>query len=179
MLISRVQASSPRHSTRLVISGHGVIGYELLFNGPQTWQLSTLWRQPSRKHSCHGEMLLLSDVPIVSIKQQREVGNYVSQAAEDNSCTAITLICSCLWGEGLSRRVTKQREPALDVYQRVKMAAANSWLCCECEWVVSVHLAFLHALPPLDDDKPGRWVGNSFPAPAYSSKILHLKDEGD
>lgn len=104
LLISRVQASSPRHSTRLVISGHRVIGYELLFNGPQTWQLSTLWRQPSRKHSCHGEMLLLSDVPIVSIKQQREVGNYVSQAAEDNSCTAITLICSCLWGEGVSRR---------------------------------------------------------------------------
>lgn len=51
-----------------------------------------------------GKTVHLSDVHIVSIKQQREVGNYVRQAAEDNSCTAITLICSCLWGEGVSRR---------------------------------------------------------------------------
>lgn len=31
-----------------------------------------------------------------------EGGNYVGQTVEDNSCTAITLICSCLWGEGVS-----------------------------------------------------------------------------
>lgn len=79
----------------------------------------------------------------------------------------------------MSRGGAEQRQPALDVYQRVKVAAANSWRSCECEWVSSRLLAFLHALLPLDDDKPGRWVGNSFPAPAYSSKILHLKDEGD
>lgn len=124
-------------------------------------------------------MLHLSDVHVVSIKQQREVGNYVRQAAEDNSCTAITLICSALWGEGVSRRGNQAQAAALDVYQRVKMAAASSWLSCQREWLVSVHLAILHAPLPLDDDKPGRWVGNSFPAPAYSSKILHLKDEGD
>lgn len=44
---------------------------------------------------------------------------------------------------------------------------------------LTTHLEFLQALLPLADDKPGRWVGNSFPAPAYSSKILYLKDEGD
>lgn len=68
------------------------------------WKLPTLRRQRSRKHSCHGEMVHLSDVRIVSIKQRRGVGNYVSQAAEDNSCTAITLICSGLWGDGVSSR---------------------------------------------------------------------------
>lgn len=47
---------------------------------------------------------------------------------------------------------------------------------CVC---LTTRLEFLQALLPLADDKPGRWVGNSFPAPAYSSKILYLKDEGD
>lgn len=104
LLSSRVQASSPCRCRHPAISGHSVIGYELLFSRPQTWKLPTLWRLRSGKHSCHGETLHLSDVHVVTIKQQREVGNYVSQAAEDNSCTAITLICSGLWGEGVSRR---------------------------------------------------------------------------
>lgn len=67
-------------------------------------------------------MLLLSDVRIVSIRQRREGGNYVA-------CTAITLICSCLWGEGVSGG------GRIDVYQRVEVAAASSPRSCACEWV--------------------------------------------
>lgn len=76
----------------------------------------------------------------------------------------------------MSSGATKQRQAALDGYQRVKMAAASS---CGCERLVSTLLASLHALLPLDDDRPEGWVGNSLPAPAYSSRILHLKDGGD
>ena len=79
----------------------------------------------------------MSDVHTVSIKQQRGGDNYVSYPAEDTgcSCTPITLICSCLRGEGVSRRgeAKEQREVTLDAYQRVKMAGANFWLSCKCE----------------------------------------------
>lgn len=78
----------------------------------------------------------------------------------------------------MNRREEVKEQVTLDAYQRVKVAGANFLLPCKCECLL-MQLAFLQALLPLADDKLGRWVGNSFPAPAYSSKILHLKDEGD
>lgn len=111
--------------------------------------------------------------------------NYVSYPAEDtgSSCTPITLICSCLWEEEVSRRgeIKEQREVALDAYQRVKMAGANFWLFCKCLSVCISKCSwhFSRPLCPWLMTNPRQGVDNSFAAPAYSSKILHLKDEGD